>query len=588
MRFFSSSRYEVVQEQGKPVELGEGGMAVVYLGKDLLQGTQVAIKVLKPHLLSHVQIRNKFLKEGRSLFQMSHPNVVRVYNLIDQPDCAALVMEYIEGETLRQKIARQGRFSDEEVKLHLEQLLQALQYVHDQKIIHRDIKSGNIMLDKQGQIKLLDFGIAKSINPNDTDSTAMGLMSPLWASPEQLNGERLSISTDIYSSGVVLWEMASGQRPWNLTNPSLGTLVEYVNNRSLPELSCPWDRQIQIATAKRPSGRYSSAQKWLEELHGMKYLDATTEVVVDETTILTTKGPPRRKYLTLYLGMTSIVVALFSVFFYTQRSYLLDFWNGVPHKIDVDSTVVDATKQVDTIHSEVVIARPSIEWVNIQGGSFTMGSPDGEMDRSSDEGPQHQVHLTAFKMSKYEITFEQYDAFCEATGRRKPSDYGWGRGNRPVIDVDWNDATAFAEWMGCRLPTEAQWEYACRSGTETPFNVGSCLSTSQANCDGNNPYLECPNGTYLERTIEVGSFSPNSWGLYDMHGNVWEWCSDWYVGFYSSQEEINPIGPGHASNKVMRGGSWKGYSGNCRSAHRAQPQPSVRDNDIGFRLVCSD
>ena len=212
MRFLSSNSYDVVMVDGKPKELGQGGMAVVYLANDLALGTQVAIKVLKSHLLSHVQIRNKFLKEGRSLFQMSHPHVVRVYNLIDQPDCAALVMEYIEGETLRQKIARQGRFSDEDVKLHLEQLLQALQYVHDQQIIHRDIKSGNIMLDKQGQIKLLDFGIAKSINPNDTESTAMGLMSPLWASPEQLNGERLSISTDIYSSGVVLWEMALASR----------------------------------------------------------------------------------------------------------------------------------------------------------------------------------------------------------------------------------------------------------------------------------------------------------------------------------------------------------------------------------------
>jgi sulfatase modifying factor 1 len=514
MRFLSSNSYDVVMVDGKPKELGQGGMAVVYLANDLALGTQVAIKVLKSHLLSHVQIRNKFLKEGRSLFQMSHPNVVRVYNIIDQPDCAALVMEYIEGETLRQKIARQGRFSDEEVKLHLEQLLQALQYVHDQQIIHRDIKSGNIMLDKQGQIKLLDFGIAKSINPNDTESTAMGLMSPLWASPEQLNGERLSISTDIYSSGVVLWEMASGQRPWNLTNPSLETLVEHVCRRPLPELDCSWDEQIQIATAKKPSGRYSSAQQWLEVLHGMQNLDWTIEedieVVPEEPELPEVPAPPEL---------------------------------------------------------------PEIEWVSIPVGTFAMGSTMYEWGRQSHEGPAHQVTLGAFEMSKYPVTFDQYDAFCDATGRPKPDDNYWGRGKRPVIHVDWNDANAFAEWMGCRLPTEAEWEYACRAGTTTRFNTGWSLNANQANFDEN-----------LRKTNPVGTYTPNAWGLYDMHGNVWEWCSDWF-GMYSSSAQTNPKGPSSGLDRVLRGGGWYNNGRYCRSAHRERSLPSGRYNRVGFRLV---
>jgi formylglycine-generating enzyme required for sulfatase activity len=187
-------------------------------------------------------------------------------------------------------------------------------------------------------------------------------------------------------------------------------------------------------------------------------------------------------------------------------------------------------------------------------------------------------------MSKYEITFEQYDAFCAATGRRKPSDYGWGRGNRPVINVDWNDATAFAEWMGCRLPTEAEWEYACRAGTETPFNVGDCLSTFMANYDGNNPYHSCPSGTYLEMTNEVGSYSPNAWGLYDMHGNVYEWCSDWY-GDYSSSAQTNPEGPSSGSYRVLRGGGWRFHGRYCRSAYRYYGEPSTRYYNLGFRLV---
>ena len=129
-----------------------------------------------------------------------------------------------------------------------------------------------------------------------------------------------------------------------------------------------------------------------------------------------------------------------------------------------------------------------IEFVKVPAGSFLMGSPNDEPQRESGE-IQHKVTITKdFYMSKYPITFEQYDKFCEATGRQKPSDYTWGRENRPVIDVNWDDAIAFCEWIGCRLPTEAEWEYACKAGTTTPFNTGNNLTTNDANYDGNYPY----------------------------------------------------------------------------------------------------
>jgi formylglycine-generating enzyme required for sulfatase activity len=227
--------------------------------------------------------------------------------------------------------------------------------------------------------------------------------------------------------------------------------------------------------------------------------------------------------------------------------------------------------------------KPTMEWVSIPAGTFIMGSPENEKNRLSGER-QHPVTLSAFNMSKYEVTFEQYDAFCDATGRSKPDDESWGRGKLPVINVSWFDAVAFAEWMGCRLPTEAEWEYACRAGTTTPFNTGECLGTSQANYDGNYPYSDCKNGKYRKKNMPVGSFPPNAWGLYDMHGNVWEWCNSW-KGDYSDVIQINPPGPESGKVRSTRGGGMNSCADFCRSSYRDDNTPEFSDRNIGFRLV---
>ena len=211
----------------------------------------------------------------------------------------------------------------------------------------------------------------------------------------------------------------------------------------------------------------------------------------------------------------------------------------------------------------------SIDWATIPAGSFLMGSNLKEINRVSDE-TQHRVTLSGFKMSKYEVTFEQYDAFCEATNRELP-DEGWGRGQHPVINVSWDDATDYATWMGCRLPTEAEWEYACRAGSTTPFNTGKSLSTIQAKIEGN-------------ETNEVGSFAANAWGLFDMHGNVSEWCSDWY-GAYPSTAQTNPKGPKTGTGRVYRGGSWGDGANRSRAAYRSNSHPENSYSNLGFRLV---
>lgn len=276
------------------------------------------------------------------------------------------------------------------------------------------------------------------------------------------------------------------------------------------------------------------------------------------------------------------------------------------------------------IANAVSAQKPIIEWVNIPAGTFEMGSPKNEVGMKDGEIP-HPVTLSAFKMSKYEVTVGQFKAFIDATGYKTDADkdsgalgsiviighdasakakaeYKQGTNwacneegnvrpateyNHPVIHVSWNDAKAFADWMGCRLPTEAEWKYACRAGTRTPFNTGNNITTDQSNYKGICPYIKNSKGEFRRKIMPVGSFAPNGWGLYDMHGNVREWCSDWF-GYFTKTAQNNPTGPNVGAVRVSRGGSWEDCAENIRSATRVSLVPLGRSCVLGFRLVTSE
>jgi formylglycine-generating enzyme required for sulfatase activity len=215
------------------------------------------------------------------------------------------------------------------------------------------------------------------------------------------------------------------------------------------------------------------------------------------------------------------------------------------------------------------------EMVLIPAGKFLMGSLSGEGE--NDEHPQHSVYLDAYYIDKYEVTFAQYDKFCEETGKNKPSDEGWGRGNRPVINVTWYDANTYAKWAGKRLPTEAEWEKACRAGSTTKYSFGD--NESQL---GDYAWYSSNSG---RKTHPAGEKKPNDWGIYDMHGNVWEWCSDWYdANYYQNSPKKNPTGPASGTDRVLRGGSG-GADGGLRSAGRYWFIPEFRIGGIGFRCA---
>ena len=226
-------------------------------------------------------------------------------------------------------------------------------------------------------------------------------------------------------------------------------------------------------------------------------------------------------------------------------------------------------------------------FVLIPAGSFMMGSPLSERRRFDDE-TQHRVTLTKpFYMQMTQVTQIQWKTLM---GNDSP--YFRSCGDRfPVEQVSWDDCQEFIEKLNLkertdkyRLPTEAEWEYACRAGTTTPFNTGKCLSTNEANYNGNYPYTGCPKGKYRHKAVPVACFPPNAWGLYDMHGNVSEWCSDWY-GEYPRHPVTDPRGPARGRVHVHRGGSWNYCAEFCRSALRLRRAPDFRLDFFGFRVV---
>ncbi|WP_193196084.1 SUMF1/EgtB/PvdO family nonheme iron enzyme [Nostoc sp. MG11] len=242
----------------------------------------------------------------------------------------------------------------------------------------------------------------------------------------------------------------------------------------------------------------------------------------------------------------------------------------------------------------------ALDMVAIPGGTFLMGSPENEKGSSDDERPQHQVSVRDCFMGKYPITQAQWKAvasLAKVERELKPDSSHFKGDNLPVEGVSWYDAIEFCKRLSkktgreYRLPSEAEWEYTCRAGTTTPFHFGETITTELANYDGTNTYASAPKGQSLGKTTPIGSFPPNAFGLYDMHGNVWEWCADhWHDSYKGAPNNgLSWLISGSSNDnhyRLLRGGSWDYSPGYCRSAYRGRGNPDIDYDDIGFRVVC--
>ncbi|MFN4875064.1 MAG: SUMF1/EgtB/PvdO family nonheme iron enzyme, partial [Aphanizomenon sp.] len=499
----------------RPIKfLGEGGFGRTFQAIDEKRlNTPCVIKQFLPQQTGSAALAKAtelFQQEAKRLQELGkHPQIPDLEAFFPQDGRLYLVQDFIDGQNLLEEFENQGRLKEPQIRIILTELLPVLQFIHDNQVIHRDLKPENIIRSKNGQLFLIDFGVSKETS--GTILTRVGTVTgtPGYAPPEQFRG-MVYHSSDLYSLAVTCVRLLTGHfQKADGADELFDTRKMQWQWQKYVSLSQELTTVLETMLQDIPTRRYDSAAEVLAALANQK-----TRVIPTPT------NPPKPP--------TNINVNINA-----QSSFTEDLGNGV-----------------------------KLEMIAIPGGTFWMGSPANEAERSDREGPQHQVTVPSFFMGKYPLTQAQYQAIMG----NNPS-YFEGN-NRPVETVSWDDAVTFCQKLSqrtgknYRLPSEAEWEYACRAGTKTPFSFGDNITTDLVNYDGTYPYKSAPKGEYREQTTDVGTFPPtfppNPFGLYDMHGNVWEWCEDdWHENYIDAPTDGSAWNSQSGSNtKLLRGGSW--------------------------------
>jgi formylglycine-generating enzyme required for sulfatase activity len=555
---------EVLLQQRYRVQcqLGRGGFGVTYEINEVRTNQAKVLKVLINNDPKAVEL---FKQEADVLSQLHHSGIPNVeldayfeyYPYNSQNPIHCLVMEKVVGEDLEKYMQKRGlRPINQTTAIEwLKDLIIILEQVHNKDFFHRDIKPSNIMLrSENAELVLIDFGTVRKVTSTvfKQQGGVTGIISAGYTPSEQINHNAVPQS-DFFALGRTFVYLLTGKEPLDpIIYDSYNERLNWRNHA--PQIS-------------------SMLADLLDDMMQRLYKDRpqNTQVILQRIAAIEKALQPQRPKPQAPIPSNNLKTFSFEVVTTDARGNITNRRNA------------SAKYFTEDLGNGV-----TLEMVEILGGTFIMGSPKSEAKRGSNEGPQHQVTVPSFYMGKYELTQVQYEAIIGTN----PSNFKGD--NRPVERVSWNNAVEFCKKLSqktgkkYRLPSEAEWEYACRAGTTTPFYFGESITPDLVNYDGNYTYASAPKGKYRRQTTDVGTFPPNSFGLYDMHGNVWEWCQDDYKNDYiNAPTDGSALTSPSRSAKLLRGGSWLDYPDFCRSAFRNAYYLDNFNYYIGFRVVCS-
>lgn len=626
-------KYKIVRH------ISSGGFGNTYEGVHTMMDTRVAIKEFFPKMFcnrdentSHItvatqsnrelvnKLRKKFIEEAKAIFKMNHPNIVKVHDIFEENGTAYYIMDYIDGMSLGDMVKQRGALPETEAVGYICQVAEALKYVHTLNRLHLDIKPGNIMVDANCHAMLIDFGASKhyDIESGENTSTLMGVNTKGYAPIEQSTQSftKFSPATDIYALGATLYKLLTSITPpdANLLMAKEETLAPLPANISIAirnavlkamtliradrpqsveafldlldsKIANSTDEEVTVCEEEEKACRAEEARRQAEE---KKRKEEEARRAAEEEARRKAEEERKRKEEEENARKAAQKSGSKNVWLWGVIGVIavVGFIIGVNSKGDSSSnanpvqseSAIQSGNNASYSNGVLNVDGVTYDMIKVQAGTFTMGATSEMKDPDDDEQPTHQVTLTNdYYIGKTEVN----QALWKAVMGNNPSE---SKGdNLPVESVSWNDCQEFISKLNSmtgqnfRLPTEAEWEFAARGG-----NNSNHYQYSGSNKLGDVAWYDGNSGN---KTHAVATKQPNELGLYDMSGNVWEWCSDWY-GNYSSSSQTNPTGPSSGSSRVFRGGSWGINAWFCRSSLRfGSHAPDFSDGYLGLRLV---
>lgn len=581
-----NGRYEILGQ------IGEGVLSTTYLAKDRQDESQCVVKQLTLLGFGAVEgyARQTLLeslgREAAVLKQLGeHPQIPSLLAHFLENQNYYLVQEYVGGHSLRKEIGPGKQLGEDYVVDLLKNVLEILVFVHQNQVIHQGIRPENLLRRSDNKLVLIGLdamielcsatpseGNAQPVAESKISPMVMG--EPGYLSPEQAKG-RPQPSSDFYGLGMVGIEALTGISPRLLPeDPQTGKILWQERAQVSDRLADFLDKMV----CDRYAQRYSSAGEALQTLlkQGM-YSSADSPASAVRPPVLTAL-PDIKPFLKPSEFETATLVPI-------RTSGL--------NKVICE---VKRMRQWAESFAEDLGDGVLLEMFSVSGGGFFMGSLNSEKERAKGEGPQHSVTVRSFFMGKFLVTQAQWRAVAalpKVEQDLEPEPAKFQGLDRPVEQVSWNDAVEFCARLSqktgrfYRLPSEAEWEYACRSGTTAAFHFGETILPELANYSGKTAYGFGAKGVDRQQTTSVGEFSANAFGLYDLHGNVWEWCLDhWHDNYKGAPNNGSAwLSEREELDRVVRGGSWHSAPQNCRSASRDRCRPEAQNQVVGFRVV---